>query len=109
MVFFHSDGYILEIIPDLIEAGVDALNAQVWCMGVERLAERFAGRLCFWGELDRQTLLPHGTPAEIHQAARQMMAHLARPSGGLIGQGEAGVDVPLANIEAMLSAWEVAS
>ena len=105
MVFFHSDGYIIEIIEDLIEAGVDALNSQVWCMGVETLAERFAGRLCFWGELDRQSLLPRGTPGEIQQAAQMMMKHLARPNGGLIGQGEAGVDVPLENIEAMLSAW----
>lgn len=105
MVFFHSDGYILEIIEDLIEAGVDALNSQVWCMGVEVLGERFGGRLCFWGELDRQSLLPHGTPDEVRQAAHMMVKHLARPNGGLIGQGEAGGDVPLANIETMLSVW----
>ena len=43
-VFFHSDGYILEIIGDLLELGVDALNSQVWCMGVEQVA-LFAGRI----------------------------------------------------------------
>lgn len=104
-VFFHSDGYILEIIEDLISLGVDALNSQVWCMGVEELGKRFAGRICFWGELDRQHTLPYGTPDDVRQAAWKMKQCLETPAGGLIGQGEAGADVPLANIEAMLTAW----
>jgi uroporphyrinogen decarboxylase len=45
-VFLHSDGYILDIIPDLIEIGVDALNVQVKLMGIELLGERFGGKLC---------------------------------------------------------------
>jgi uroporphyrinogen decarboxylase len=106
LVFFHSDGYILEIIEDLIALGVDALNSQVWCMGVEELGRRFRGRLCFWGELDRQHTLPRGTPADIQSSARHMKLHLEAVAGGLIGQGEAGVDVPLVNIEAMLSCWD---
>ena len=105
LVFFHSDGYILEVIEDLIALGVDALNSQIWCMGVEELGERFRGRICFWGELDRQYTLPYGTPEDIRAAARKMKQHLETPEGGLIGQGEAGVDVPLENIEAMLSCW----
>jgi len=104
-VFFHSDGYIVEVIEDLIALGVDALNSQVWCMGVEKLGARFRGRICFWGELDRQHTLPHGTPEDIRAAARKMKHHLETPEGGLIGEGEAGVDVPLENIEAMLSCW----
>ncbi len=105
LVFFHSDGYILDIIEDLISLGVDALNSQVWCMGVETLGERFAGRICFWGEVDRQHILPRGTPDEVRAAIRQMIAHLATPEGGLIGQGEVGPDVPLANAHALLTAW----
>ncbi|HIC89994.1 MAG TPA: hypothetical protein EYP04_11420 [Anaerolineae bacterium] len=104
-VFFHSDGYILEIIEDLIALGVDALNSQVWCMGVEALGQRFAGRICFWGEVDRQQLLPHGTPDEVHAAIRKMVKLLATPEGGLIGQGEVGPDVPIVNAEVLLSAW----
>jgi len=106
LVFFHSDGYIVEVIEDLIALGVDALNSQVWCMGVEEMGERFRGRICFWGELDRQHTLPHGTPEGIRAAARRMKRHLETPEGGLIGEGEAGVDVPLENIEAMLSCWD---
>ena len=105
LVFFHSDGYILEIIDDLIEIGVDALNSQVWCMGVPELGERFAGRICFWGELDRQWALPNGKPQDIYRAAKVMKAYLETDHGGLIGEGEAGPDVPLENIEAMLTCW----
>ncbi len=36
--FMHSDGHILAIYPDLVEIGVDALNSQIFCMGVEQLA-----------------------------------------------------------------------
>ena len=63
-VFFHSDGYILELYPEFIELGVDAINSQLWCMGVEKVAERFAGKITFWGEISRQQTLPFGTPED---------------------------------------------
>jgi uroporphyrinogen decarboxylase len=105
LVFFHSDGYIIDIIDDLIEMGVDALNAQVWCMDLEELGNRFNGRICFWGELDRQHIMPYGTPDDIHAAAQKMKACLSNPAGGLIGQAEPGLEVSLENIEAVLKSW----
>ncbi len=109
LVFFHSDGMILPIIEDLIEIGCDALNCQVHVIGEEILAERFAGRLCFWGELDRQQLLPHGTPEEVRAAAGAMIRLFATPRGGYISQFELGSDVPAANLRAAVEAfisWE---
>jgi uroporphyrinogen decarboxylase len=102
-VFFHSDGYILDIIPDLIEMGVSALNAQVWCMGLEKLAP-FAGKVTFWGELDRQHLLSQGTPGEIKQAAQQMAETFWR-DGGLIGEAEPDHLASLENVDAALRVW----
>jgi len=107
LVFFHSDGNIIEIIEDLIEIGVHALNCQVACMGVEELGRRFAGRLCFWGELDRQHLLPMGTPEEILAAARKNLAHLSTPDGGYIMQAEINADVPPENLEAVFRAYQL--
>lgn len=104
-VFFHSDGHIMDIIEDFIEVGVDALNSQVWCMGVEELGARFRGRITFWGELNRQQTVPHGTPEDIRGAIREMKEHLATPDGGLIGQAEVDRLTPLENIEAVLKAW----
>ena len=43
-VFFHSDGHIESIFPDLVEIGVDAVNSQLFCMDIEKLGERFPGQ-----------------------------------------------------------------
>lgn len=104
-VFLHSDGYILDIIEDLIEIGVDALNCQVWTMGPEELGRRFRGRITFWGELSRQRTLPHGTPGDVRAAIGEMKQHLASADGGLIAQSEIDRLTPLDNIEAVLKPW----
>jgi methylmalonyl-CoA mutase cobalamin-binding domain/chain len=101
--FMHSDGYITEILPDLIEIGLDAVNSQIFCMGVEELGERFAGKITFWGELDRQQILPRGTPAEVRTAALRMRDALHR-DGGLIAQCEFGPGARPENIRAFFEA-----
>ena len=103
-VFFHSDGYIMDLYPEFIEMGVDAINSQLWCMGVEKVAEKYAGKITFWGEISRQTTLPNGTPEEIRECADKMKALLCK-NGGLIGESEVNRDVPLENIKAVLEAW----
>lgn len=105
-VFFHSDGYIFDLYPHFIEMGVDAINSQLWCMGVEKVAEQFAGKITFWGEISRQTILPHGTPQDIRNAAQTMIRLLHVNGGGLIGQSEMNWDVPLENVEAFYQAWD---
>lgn len=61
-IFFHSDGYIEDIYEDLIEVGMDAINSQLFIMDIENLAEKHKGEVTFWGEIDRQNLLPFGSP-----------------------------------------------
>ncbi len=103
-VFFHSDGYITEIIPDFIELGVDALNSQVFCMGVRELGEQFRGKLTFWGEVDRQQLLPYGTTEEIRAAALKTYRHLFK-GGGFIAQSEFGPGAKPENIVVLFETW----
>ncbi len=102
-VFMHSDGAILDIIPDLIDIGVDALNCQVFCMGAEALA-RFRGELTFWGEIDRQRLLPYGTRQEI-RAAVQTLYDALYCNGGIIAQCEFGPGARPENVLAVFEAW----
>ena len=102
-IFMHSDGYILDIIPDLIEIGVDALNSQIFCMGLDRLTP-FAGKITFWGEIDRQCLLSEGTPAEIDQAVRNVHRQLWR-NGGCIAQCEFGPGGKPANVRQAFQSW----
>lgn len=105
-VFFHSDGYIFDLYPHFIEMGVDAINSQLWCMGVEKVAEQFSGKITFWGEISRQNTLPNGTPEDVKASARKMMQLLRVNGGGLIGQSEMNRDVPLANVQAFYEAWD---
>jgi uroporphyrinogen-III decarboxylase len=101
----HSDGHIVEIIPDLVECGVNVINPQVRANGLERLAEVCKGVVCVDLDLDRQ-LFPFATPAEIDAHVRQAVQVLGGPQGGLWLKAECGPDVPLENIEAICTALE---
>ena len=103
-VWFHSDGYILPIIPDLIELGVDVLNCQSAVMGLDNL-KQFAGELCFRTDIDRQHVLPFGRPEDVKRHVHEVFEALGTPRGGIVACGELSYDVPLANIEAMYEAF----
>ena len=103
-LFMHSDGHITAIYPDLVEIGMDAVNSQLFCMGPENLAP-FAGKITFWGEIDRQHLLPDGTPADNEAAVRRVHQHLWR-NGGCIAQCEFGPAARPENVRAVFAAWD---
>ena len=105
-VFFHSDGYIIDIYEDLIEVGVDALNSQLFCMDIEELARRFKGRITFWGEIDRQWTLPFGTVEDVRRAVGRVRRALDDGNGGVIAQCEWGVNNPPENIREVFAAWD---
>jgi hypothetical protein len=103
-VFMHSDGWITDIVDDLIEVGVNALNSQIKCMGAAELG-RFKGRLTFWGEIDRQELLPFGSPEEVACAVREIRAHLY-DHGGVIAQCEFGPGALPENVLEVFRTWQ---
>jgi uroporphyrinogen decarboxylase len=104
--FFHSDGNIESIVPDLVEIGVKALNSQLFCMDIEALARRHRGTISFWGEIDRQRILPFGTPDEVRGAVRRVRAALDDGSGGVFAQCEWGLRDPYQNVAAVFEAWD---
>lgn len=105
-VVMHSDGYILDIMEDLIEIGVDAINSQLFCMDMEEIERRFAGRICFWGEIDRQFLLPFGTTEEVRAGVRKVAGSLLKNrKTGVVAQSFWGKDVPMQNIRAVYDEW----
>lgn len=104
-VFMHSDGQISQIYPDLIEIGIDALNSQLFCMDIEDLGRNYQGKITFWGEIDRQHVLPFGTPDDVRAAVRRVRAAIDKGSGGVIAQCEWGIGVPRANVEAVFETW----
>ncbi len=103
-VFMHSDGWILDIVPDLIEAGVDALNSQIACMGARALG-RFRGRLTFWGEIDRHAVLANGSLADVRRAVEEAHANLSA-EGGVIAQCEFGPGARPENVLEVFRCWQ---
>lgn len=102
--FFHSDGCISAIYPDLIEAGVDAINSQLFCMDIEALAAVAKGQITLWGEIDRQNILARGTPTDVRCAVARVWRAFGS-SGGLFAQCVWGADTPTANVEAVFQTW----
>ncbi|MBT3273717.1 MAG: methyltransferase [Spirochaetales bacterium] len=103
-IFMHSDGYIADILPDLIELGLDAVNSQIFCMGLENL-EQYRGQICFWGEIDRQHLLPNGSTQDIKNAVKGVYEHLSK-SGGVIAQCEFGAGANPDNVYSVFQTWD---
>jgi uroporphyrinogen decarboxylase len=104
-VWFHTDGWILEIIEDLIEIGVTILNPQHECMGTRRVGEIVGGRVCIRTDIDRQWVIPFGTPQQIVEAVKEAIEVFGSFNGGCLLHGEVGQDVPFENIEALYSAF----
>lgn len=103
-VFLHSDGFIRDVFPDFIEIGIDAINSQIFCMGVKELGRRFRGKITFWGEIDRQHLLPDGTQEEITRAVHEVKESLYA-DGGVIAQCEFGLKAKPENVLAVFETW----
>ncbi len=105
---FHSCGAIKELIPDLIEIGVDILNpVQVSATGMDtkQLKREFGQDLTFWGGgVDTQHILPSGTTEEVREEVKRRIDDLA-PGGGFVFSAVHNIqaDVPPENIMAM---WE---
>ena len=106
LIFFHSDGNILPIIPDLIEIGVDILNpVQPECMDPADLKRRYGDRLSFWGTIGTQTTFPFGTPDDVRREVR-VRAETVGVGGGLFLAPTHVIEpeVPFENIVAFVEA-----
>ena len=104
-VKYSSDGCLLEIVDDLVECGVSYHDPQVRSCGIDGIARVYGGKLCAMVDIDEQ-MLPFASPAEIDAQIREIVTLVGRPEGGLMLYACPSADVPLANIEAIGTAWE---
>jgi len=104
--FFHTDGHTEAIYGDLIEVGINAINSQLFTMDIEALAARYKGRVTFWGEIDRQHVMPFGSTDDVREAVLRLRRALDDGRGGVIAQCEWGKDNPRQNVEAVFAAWQ---
>ena len=107
-ILMHSDGQIQQILPDLVEIGLTALNpVQPEVLDHIWLRENFGGKLAFYGGISTQTVLPHGTPDEVRAAVAACVRDLAPDGAGLLlaPSHRMMTDIPLANVAAMVEAF----
>ncbi len=108
-IMLHCCGGVRELLPDLIDAGLEAINpVQITCRGMEPagLKRDFGSRLTFWGGgCDTRDVLIKGTPAQVREHVHQQVK-IMRPGGGFVFQQVHNImaDVPPANVVAMYEA-----
>ncbi|MBN1401987.1 MAG: uroporphyrinogen-III decarboxylase-like protein [Anaerolineae bacterium] len=95
-VFFHSDGAVRRILPDMIAAGIDVLNPIQWrCQGMERegLKRDFGDQIIFHGGVDNQYTLAFGSVQEVRQEVLDNIR--------ILGAGGGYILAPCHNIQAV--------
>ncbi len=108
-VFLHCCGSVYDLLPDLIEAGVEVINpVQIAAknMEPERLKRDFGADIAFWGGgCDTQSVLCRGTPVQVKDHVRRNIDIFA-PGGGFIFNQVHNIlsEVPPANVAAMYEA-----
>ncbi len=105
-VFYHSDGNVEALVPELIEVGIDILNpVQPECMDPGSLKRRYGDRLAFWGAVSVQRTMPYGTPEEVRAEVIARIREMGRDGGYILAPAHVlGPDVPWENIAAFFEA-----
>jgi len=104
-IFHHTCGASFDFIGDLIDIGMDILNPvqpSASGMDMKKLKQTFGDRISFWGGIDIQHVLPHGTKDEIADNVRSAIDYLGDGGGYILSPAHnVQGDVPPANIEFM--------
>lgn len=101
-IFMHSCGSVYELLPGLIEAGIDILNpVQITARNMEpaRLKKDFGSELTFWGGIDTQKILPHGSVQEIKDCVKMLCDTLGKDGGYVLAPGH--------NIQSYVEPWRI--
>jgi len=106
-VWFHSCGCVTDVLPDMIDMGLNVLNpVPPQAMDVEMLSRRFGGKLCFNGGLDVQGIMAEGTPEQVKDEVKRLIDLFGKFNGGYIINSSHTVmpETPLDNIIALYEA-----
>lgn len=105
-VFYHSDGNVQPLIPELIEAGVDVLNPiQPECMDPAEIKAKYGHQLAFLGTVSVQNTMPRGTPDEVRAEVAQRIRTVGQGGGLILAPAHVlSPEVPWENIVAFFEA-----
>lgn len=102
----HTDGYIVDVIPDLIECGVSVLNPQDLVNDLDNIQKLAKGKVFIKLDIDRQKITVFGKPEEVDAHILKCIKTLGSPNGGLSLIWGVYYPTPLENIEAAVRAMD---
>ena len=103
-IWYHSDGNIEAIIPELIEIGVTILNpVQPECLDPVAVKRQYGDRLVIDGSIGTQTTMPFGGPDDVRETIRERVRTIGRDGAFIISPTHVlEPEVPLDNIAAFI-------
>jgi len=104
-IAYHSDGYVLPLISEFIEIGMDVLNpVQPASMDPEAIKKAYGDQLCFWGSIDEQYTLPFGTPEDVREEILLRLRTIGRDGGLILAPTHhVQLDTPMENFWMMVN------
>jgi uroporphyrinogen decarboxylase len=113
-VLLHSCGNIEDVLPDLVDIGLDVYNTvQPELYNLAGIKKEYGKHLAFWGAISTQGFLPFATPEQVRAKCAQAIGILGKGGGYILAATHAVTpDVPVENVLAMLECaqsikWEV--
>jgi uroporphyrinogen decarboxylase len=108
IIIMHSDGAVAPLLDDFIEIGVDVYNPvqpNVPGSDPQELKDRYGDRICFFGGIDQQDLLPSGNTENIRKEIKRRIEILGKDKGYLLAPAHIlQADVSMESVETMIKA-----
>ncbi|MDR0519628.1 MAG: hypothetical protein LBG82_06220 [Clostridiales Family XIII bacterium] len=101
-IMMHSCGHMMDYLPQLIDAGLDAWEPVQPCNDLATVKREYGKDLVFMGGIDTQAL-PFMKPDDVRQMTRETIEILGKGGGYIIAPSQELMgDVPLENVVAIL-------
>ncbi len=104
-VFFHSAGNLSEVLPDLLQCGIDALHTDLFALDLTPVADRFRNRMTFWGSADLDRALATGRADRVYTHVNRLRTALDYGRGGLIARCHWPPQLGFDELVRCLNAW----
>jgi uroporphyrinogen decarboxylase len=105
----HCCGSVAQVMPDIIEAGLDVLESvqpEAEGMNPYELKRQFGCDITFWGGMGSQSLIPFGTPSEIRAEAARLCREMGRGGGYILSTAKPlQPETPTENAAAVVEAF----
>jgi len=103
-VSIHSCGDVSEVFEDLIEIGLNVFNPfQPEVMDIYEMKKKYGDKLCFYGGLSTQKVLPYGTPDDVRKETKKLIREIGASGGYILSPAhDIPKDVPAENIAALI-------